>query len=349
MKKIALYATLALTSVAVPYKAQAGKAILDTRMDYLSYKPNDDTAASSYSNFQISRLKVDLQGQLSDSISGRVRIDPLNNAATATTRDKTSKFVDFAFLSHKFSDNYVFSLGKIMTGMGATESTNNPADIYLRSLAGDEVAAIFWPAGASLDLNFGMHGLKLAFTNVTEDITNAGKFNQTTAMTGFTYAGKLFEGSFQPFLTHFQEKYTLSTGIEKTNSYSGVGGRMLFDAWTVEVDYLLNKFGYSTQANNDKLSTTSAIALVRYNINEFGSVHAKYESTDRKTATGANTDTNTKYTGMTLAVEYKPIKEENWRAHLALTQLSTKADGATTTPSEQKIFLGVRSLIDILK
>jgi hypothetical protein len=328
-------------------------------MDYVSLSANEDAKKANYQAFQVSRAKLDLNGKLSDMTSGRARLDLLNAPAVATTRDKTSKFLDFAFITRKIGDDYTLSMGKVITGMGGAEGSNNSGDVYLRSLAGDEVAAVYWPVGALFGAKFGDHDLKLTIANNTQDTVNAGGtfgvagLNQTRNMLGVTYTSKLMGGMVQPNISLYQDKLPPTPKNGLASSYAALGIKSDLDPVMVEFDILSNTYTRDAAVTNDILSTRSIVGLVRYQIAGVGSAHLKIEDSAQKIAELTNGDYTKKRTGLTAAFEYKPVKEENWRAHFAITQnsLSTPDIGATagTTASEQVVYVGMRTLMDFIK
>lgn len=340
----------------LPAISFAGNIGLDARFDHVSNTPNDAAIAASkntYSSFQLSRLKIDFAGKLSDSISFRSRIDPLQIDATKNKRDSASLFIDFAYISHKLNDTWSLAMGKIISGMGGVEGNNNPADYYLKSEALVETSAIYWPTGAQLESNFGDNKVKFNLFNVTEDVNGAASNNASTRNAyGFTYTSKFMDGNLLPNISYHTESYG-KNGVAKTNSYAAAGLKYLISDYEIEADYLLNSYKPDPQASSDKISTASTVALVRYKMNDLGSLHLKYEVSERKTATGASTDTKTAVNGLTLAFEYKPIKDENWRAHFAITQKDTTPNtgvaSADKTQTEQTVYVGMRVLADFVK
>jgi hypothetical protein len=338
--------------------AHAGTATLDARMDYVSLSANDDAKKANYQAFQVSRARLDLNGKLSELTSARARLDLLSAPTAATTRDRTSKFLDFAFITRKIGDDYTLSMGKVITGMGGIEASNNFGDLYLRSLAGDEVGLVYWPVGAIFGAKFGDHDLKLTIANNTQDTVNPGGtfgvagLNQTRNMLGVTYTSKLMGGMIQPNVSIYQDKLAASSN-SLASGYVAAGIKSDLDPVMIEFDILNNTYSRDTSATNDVQSTRSIVGLVRYQIAGVGSAHLKIEDSAQKISELTNGDYTKKRTGVTAAFEYKPIKEENWRAHFAITQnsLSTPDIGtaAGKTVSEQVVYVGMRTLMDFIK
>jgi hypothetical protein len=334
--------------------AFAGKINLDARTEMESYSSNTAMGKPAYSVFKINRLKIDFQGTLGEANSYRLRIDPLkvgDSTVTTSKRANTSSFVDFGFITHKVNEEWNVSMGKIITGMGGTEGANNPGDIYLRSLTGDDTAAVFWPVGAQLQGTFGDHKININASNISEDVydnATSKNLSSTSHMYGLTYMGKLSEGTILPNVSYHTEDFKNTANAKKvTKTYLAAGAKFLVSDFEIEADVLNNTKKNDVQAAADVLDLMSAVLLARYKM-EGSSVHLKYESSALKTATGLDTSTKTDITGMTLAYEFKPVKDDNWRAHVALTQKNTKPENADTM-TENKAMVGMRILADFLK
>ncbi|MBC7466275.1 MAG: hypothetical protein H7256_09805 [Bdellovibrio sp.] len=347
----------------------AGSLYIDGRVDHKSYSPNDAVGTPGSETFQISRLKIDYQGKLSDANSFRVRLDTLKNTTATNASGNTSAFMDLAYVAHKFTDEVSLTMGRYVSGMGGVEGfINSPADIYLRSVAGDETATIYQPVGAQVNLTFGDHKVNLNFANNTEDASkavsstvtgNAGGFTapattttyptQTRSLMGVSYTAKLMDATLIPVASYHFEDYASARGGNSRlkNTFINAGARYLIGDFEIEADYLSNKYDYDTQAAQ-VLSTISAVGLVRYKLNDVGSFHLKYEGTDQKLATSATSDTKNKITGLTAAFEYKPAKDENWRMHLAFAQKDNKPDSGDTR-TEKIVYAGMRFYGDLLK
>ena len=346
----------------------AGALNIDGRVDHKSYSPNDAVGTPGSETFQVNRLKIDYQGKLSDVNSFRVRLDALQNTTGKTASGNSSSFMDLVYVTHKFTDEVSLTMGRYVSGMGGVEGfINTPADIYLRSVAGDETAAIYQPVGAQVNLTFGDHKVNLNFANNTEDASKAvsstltGNNNgvapaatttyptQTRSLMGVSYTAKLMDATLIPVASYHFEDYASTRGgnSKLKNTFINAGARYLIGDFEIEADYLSNKYDYDTQAAQ-VLSTISAVGLVRYKLADLGSVHVKYENSEQKLATGATSNTKNKITGMTLALEYKPVKDENWRMHVAFAQKDNKPETGDTR-TEKIVYAGMRFYGDLLK
>lgn len=329
----------------------AGQVLFDARMDFQSYSANKAVNKPAYSAFRLHRMRLDMLGQLAMDTEYRIRLDLLNNADAPTLRDKTAKFIEFAYLSRYLTDEINLVAGKYITGMGGIESSNSTADIYLRSLAGDEIGKIYYPVGIQLDNNIEKIRFRLNAANITEDVTvGTSNLTNTSFLYGGTLTAKFFDGVLSPNISYHLEslKTTTEPSVKKDKSYLAVGAKLAFSPLEFELDYLNNTYKLSHQVADDVLQTTSVLGLVRYKLMESSSLHLKYEDSSQKKATNTEDSKKLKVQGLTAAFEFKPAKDENWRAHIAATQKETKVKD-TDKKTETMLYIGMRIVADILK
>lgn len=346
-----LSATLLGVLLSSTTHAAIGQVLFDSRMDFQSFSSNTAAGKPAYSAFRLNRMRLDMQGTLGVDTSFRIRLDFLNSIDTPTTRDRTSKLIEFAYISRSLNDNMNLVVGKYITEMGGVEGANSTADIYLRSVAGDEIGRIYYPVGAQLDTTLDKNRLRINVANLTEDVKDSNSNLVNTSMLyGFTYTAKFFDGVWSPNIGYHIESFKTATGTpnKKDRSYLAIGSKLAISSFELELDYLNNKNKFEVKATDDILDTRSAVTLLRYKFLEASSVHFKYEDTVQKKALNSIDSKDTKITGITFTYEFKPFKDENWRAHFAGTQKNTKLAGADTK-TEKTLFVGMRLLADILK
>lgn len=346
-----LYFVLLMCLVSPSAFAGIGQILLDTRFDFQSFSANEAAAKPAYSVFKFNRLRLDMNGTLGVDTSFKMRINLLNNSQSPSTRENVSSFIDYALVSRYLTDNLNLVAGKYITSMGGVEGTYSVGDLYFRSIAGDEVAKIYYPTGAQLEGQMGYNKIKLNIGNVTEDVKDAsGNLTNTSFLYGFTYTAKFFDGLWSPNLSYHTEslKTAATVPVKKDRSYMAIGSKFSYAMFEADLDYLLNKGKYDLQAADDVLETNSLVGVLRYKFLEASSVQFKYEDSSQKKAISATDDKKTKTTGMGLAYEFKPFKDENWRAHIAGTQKNVKPKDADTK-IEKNIYVGMRILADFLK
>jgi len=229
------------------------------------------------------------------------------------------------------------NMGRIVLGMGGVEATNNTGDIYLRSLAGTELAKIYWQGGVQGEGKVGDGKLTVSLANNSVPNTT----NQTSMMTGFAWFGKM--GDIQPVLSYHMEKFADAAGVAYDNKFMALGLRWAASMWEVEADYLDNK--YDGQEVGNSSHTNSIPVLVRYKMGD-NSVHFKYEMSKVNSATAAN---EFSLNGMTVAYEGGNAKKDGSRWHVAYLQTDNKATAAGTTTTNKQVLVGMRVLADFLK
>lgn len=358
MKQAGLVIATALVS------GQAFAALnLDARFDNVSVNPNDKAKEAGFvvgSNaFKATRLKLDYQGKVSDELSFRFRMNGLYNAETAATRDSMSKLVDFAYLTHKMTDNQSLIMGKHQLAMGGWEGNgDNPGDVYYYSVAAKEAIAAFWQTGATLVNTYGDHTFNVSMANNTSEVTGTitptnnpfspstvtTATNQTRKTAGVSYVGKFMDGALQPWIGYFTESYQAS---EAKKNYMSAGIRYAHSMFDLDFDY--HSHAYSADGSNIGLTNTNSIAArLRYKLNDTMGLVAKVDSSSK--TYDDTTDYKVAFTGMAFAFEYKPVKDSNFRYHAAYVMESAKPDttGAETY-AVNTVYVGARLLADFLK
>jgi hypothetical protein len=350
MKRI--LGTVLVCLMATP--AFAGSWSLDGRFDYESVSSNDDSTTLDNTSFQVNRLKLDGIGTLGSAVKYRTRVNLLGLGA-ATDRDKTSNLVDFAWVGREIGSDWQVNIGKVALGMGGIEAMNNPGDVHLRSVAGDEVAARYWQGGVQFEGKMGKNKLLINYTNPTVDSNDGAEKEQSTMMMGATYIANM--GDISLNASYHMEKYSVGAAADFDNKYMAVGVKWANDLWEVEADYLNNDYSdtaVAAQASGfqgllsgvaDTTEGTNSIpVLVRYKFGAGNSVHFKMEQTTSKLATAGDTKRN----GMTVAYESKPSKDENWRWHAAYTTNTVDPENGDTAV-DTTMFVGMKIHADFLK
>lgn len=127
-----------------------------------------------------------------------------------------------------------------------------------------------------------------------------------------------------------------------------VGVKYDTEMFAVEADYLADKAGSYTTADKDDDLTTMQVGFA-YKMDQW-TPKVKIESTTATVNSTASTAVKYTFTGTQIALEYKPVKDDMFRYHLAYWSRETKNDvtGSTATTDKQ-IILGTRILADFLK
>jgi hypothetical protein len=128
------------------------------------------------------------------------------------------------------------------------------------------------------------------------------------------------------------------------------------EMFVVDADYIMNTLGgrsvaytTGTPAKDDTLSTMQV--GFGYKMNEW-TPRLKFESSIENVAQPVGDATKYTYTGMQLAVEYKPAKDDMFRYHAAYWSRDKKTDvtgAASTTKTDKELLIGTRIVADFLK
>ena len=327
MKKLLLLATIASST------AFAGSITLDTRFDADSASFNTANGNPAYSKYYMQTGRVDFKGKATDDLSYRLRLRFDKDQAAMQKRDNSNNTVDLAYVTHKMGD-VAITAGKfdIMT-QGFEGATAGP-DLYFKSAAYNTymtgTATSLLPAryfsGAHVAYTFGDHSVTAMATDLPSDTLQGSALAQSRNVYGLVYKGALMEKALNLIASYHTYSSPYSTGSSvdnQTNSFATVGAQYKMSNWSAQLDY--NTFSTMNATNgskSDKLD--SIVAGGSYDINEMSAVKAKIESS---TAKNGNTDAKTTTTGYGVAVECKPIKDADFRYHVAYTNQSVKPDG----------------------
>jgi hypothetical protein len=363
-----------LAVLSAPKVYAIGTASLDFRVDEVSTSPNDEATAAgttvkvnnpTTSNgsvggvfpstaFKIQRLKIDYQNTVDKNITFRLRLSGTYSGTAATARDSVSNLIDLALVDYKISDTMSFVMGKQLLAMAGIEGSYNPADVYLKSIALDEVDDFYFATGATLGFSNDGQKLGITSTNDSTDATNDGvtasKFNQTRLLNGIQYTGAFLKGFFNLTASYFNESITSgATGVVSSNKYLAAGMLLKTKFLDWDLSYMENKYAKdpSTVDSNSNLTTTSIVSQLRYKMDAWNLIGKIEESHRSYDSTNVFMDRYF-YSGTTVALEWRPDKKENFRYHVAYTSRQLWASSVDKEAVKQ-IFVGVRILSDFLK
>lgn len=338
------------------FSAQAGSISYDFRFDSDSSSYNNAAKAASATNVSATNLKmqtgrVDFKGKANDDLSYRLRwrFDKDYGTSTAmVSNNKTDNYtnhVDMAYIAHKWTPELTLSLGKFASELGGNEGNTAAPDIYLQSQFYRKLAAGFiYVSGGKLTYTMGNHEASLLLLNQSESTTT----EQSKLTYGLTYKGSFMDNKELLLLVSYanDEKQSLAgTDSKKLTGISSVGLKFDPKPYFVSLDYLTYEQKNIT-AVDAKDNWNSIIGEFGYNLDGI-MPKLKYEMAQYKAETTASS-TTTKYDGITLGVEYKPMAQENFRYHMMVTQLTTKPESGDSL-FEQHFIVGTRINADFLK
>lgn len=348
--------------------AHAGSISFDGRVDMLSNDFDDASSSADHAKFNIETARIDAKGKLGDSVSYRARFRLNKNRATVN-RDTTGADLDYANLTNKFNDSVSLTVGKLATDVGGIEGATSGPDLYMKTIGysgatpatGQSIFgtdAVRYATGAKVAYLMGDHEIALGFTNLAADSSGPGnngtasQFNQNKYMTGLVYKGGFMDKKLTAVASYHSQAGKLSGGgaddDKSKNTLMAVGVKYDAEMFAVEADYLADKAGSYTTADKDDDLTTIQVGFA-YKMDQW-TPRVKVESSTATVNTSAATAVKWTYTGTQIALEYKPVKDDMFRYHLAYWSRETKNDvtGSTATTDKQ-IILGTRILADFLK
>jgi hypothetical protein len=375
MKKIIAVTALTASSFAM---AADLKWNVEGRFDFgnTTVKHEQTTATNNYeekrSEFTSGVLRLNAVYTFNDNLSGRFRYrlssaqgadDATSSNTTAKNRDLTYSNVDFFYVDHKSEwftarlgkSNVADSLGRELYMSGTDYPTTMASSLYTTVNSGVYNAikadADLYNVGASLmfsQIPNGTLTLRLFAPQKTSTYTDTAGVGNDAKNSKLAY-GLYFNGNYmnkmlQPTLgyTMFgiapETPATSSTKVGGNHTLLSVGVKSEVSGVVVEADYKqYKKVNTNTAAapNDDK--TTSIWTNVAYtwdNLTPFVNyVNDKYEKPSATTS-------NYKRNALTVGLQIKPIKDVNFRYHVAYTNDVKKIDatsGETKTTANQVV------------
>ncbi|WP_415062335.1 porin [Bdellovibrio sp.] len=346
MKKF-LIASLAMTAMAA--SAHAGSLSLDMRADYNSTTYKDTPTGKDSTKFYFKTGRLDYQGKATEDLSFRARL-AFNKDGASKDPDKTQTAVEYAFLTHKMSDMFSLSAGKFNTEFGGFEGATSGADLYLTSqfynttgksatLLG--TANLLYMTGVKGTISYEGQQFHLLATN--EPDTKAGD----VATQNSSMYGAVWRGAFMEKALNFNVSYHTLAGATKDDKhqFTAVGVMWNSSPMMVSVDYLMGE--HKTDATGFKDSMNSIVGKIAYTGFEQWTPRLEVVSSEEKI--GGTTDLTNKYMGYGVVAEYKPIKDTNFRYHVAYNNITSDLDGVTDKAIKDEVVVGARLMADFLK
>lgn len=362
MKKFFMSA-LAITAVASA--AQAGPINLDLRADY-SAATYDKGSIPDSNRFNLRTGRVDYQGKAFEDVSFRVRWSFAKNAAQNAS-DSAQQSLEFAYLTHKMSDMFALTIGRMNTDIGGFEGTTSGSDLYLLSsnynlYTGQSASGSFtgtapatyygtssmlYMTGAKLTMSFaeGTNSIQLMGMNQKNDEANGSTVDQNQMLMGIVY-----KGSFMEKTLNFIASYHTSEGpvVDTKYQWMAAGVQWAADPVTISVDYLLNDEKNDAAGAGTKNELSSIVVKAAYTGFEQWVPRLDFFSSERKDEMTVSV-VDTKWTGMGAVLEYKPYNDKNFRYHVAYNNIKESPDGAANDITRHEVIVGTRFLGDFLK
>lgn len=356
MKKFLL---TTLTTSAVATSAQAGTLNLDFRADYNSttYK---ESSIQDFTKFYIKTGRLDYQGKASEDLSYRVRL--AFNKSTTTGMDSTQSAVEYAFLTHKMSDFFSLSAGKLNTEFGGFEGATSGADFYLQSQFYTPYASLststspapnlskynlgtkdlLYMTGVKGTFSFEGQAIHLMATNESDNSTANGP----TATQNSSLMGVAWRGAFLEKALSFNVSYHTMAGPVKDDKHQFMAAGVMWNSAPIMfvADYLVSEFKQDSSSKKDTM--TSVIAKLAYTDWEQWSPRLEYTSSEGKQEI-AGTITN-KFVGYGAVLEYKPYNDQTFRYHIAYNTITESPETGSDIKKDE-VVVGARLQADFLK
>lgn len=331
---------MVLAVMATAAQANAG-ITFDARTDWHnkgSYNDSANVEQKGYSEFEITRARLEMAGKLGENITGKARLDFLKDATV--NKDAANSIVNYAYITHNATDMFAVSAGKMNLLTAGIEGQYNGADIYFTSLGGSGQKRNL--TGVSFDVAPVENNWVSVFAVNNDDTTDN---NQKKMGYGLTYKGSFMDKSLT-VLANYVSTHTGAQDAEKARNLMGVGVKYLPMAdLTIDLDYFNNVDKEAAGTNDAK--TSSIVAQVRYTVDQWSPI-VKFESSNYDTGVDASSYDRTR---MGVAVEYKPETDKNFRYHVAWDSQADKSKDSTLanqTVTQSQIYVGMRLVTDLL-
>lgn len=349
---------MTLAATALTATAHAGSLSLDLRADYNSSTYDKSTIADS-TRYYFKTGRLDYQGKALEDLSFRVRLAFNKNATTQAT-DNGQTSLEYAYLTHKMSEMFSLSVGKINSEIGGFEGATSGADLYLTSTfytrspltaSGLTTGSLSPNVLGTTNLLY-MTGVKGTFSFegqvihiLATDETADGSAGPAATQNGSLY-GIDWKGAFLDKALNFNVSYHTMGGPTKDDRHQFVAAGVMWNSNPVVVtaEYLMAEYKQDTPSAKD--TTTSIVAKAAYTGWEQWTPRLEVVSTEEKMEIGASA--THKIMGYGAVLEYKPYTDTNFRYHMAYSyQKESPETGDDIT--KQEVVVGARLLADFLK
>ncbi|MES3038024.1 MAG: porin [Bdellovibrionota bacterium] len=371
MKKIILLLVLASSP------AFAGKLLFDARLDGQGQTFNNEASSATLGHdnfrFMMKTARLDYQGNLNDKTNVRARAILNTTQGAVQTRDNLNGTVDLFFVNHKVQDNLELTAGKFSSDIGGWEHQLSSPDVYLFSAAysggssdlntttrtlfagrtGATIGTFTWAStgttryytGAKLTHKVEGHELAIHTADLTADDNVGTTSSQTRTLTGLVYKGSFSDKLIQPLLS-YHEGFLPGGGSDAKVIFANAGLRFNFDDNVIDLDYLTNTFKSRTAVSTGGFKDDAIRSTLLAWSKVYGqwTPKVKLESSEMLAADQKIFDVK----GYSVALEYRPEVEENFRYHVAYNAKEyAPITGSSLTM--QEVVVGTRIAADILK
>lgn len=313
----------------------------DSRADWHHQNSYTDAAnvhKKEFSQFEITRARLAMSGQLNDDVTGYLRVDIIKESTVG--KDGSTPILNYAFVTHKLSHLFAVSGGKLWLYVGGIESIYSGADIYFGTLASEGQRPNL--TGVAVDITPDAYNWITVFSANNEDTTGASQQRQGY---GLTYQGYFMDKHLN-VIASYVSTYRGIQGTEKPRFLSAAGLQYKTPT-NLAIDFgYVNNFDKETSPTSDT-NTTSFLAQLKYTFGHWSPL-LKIESTQFETGSDA---TSFERKRMGAAIEMRPYPDKNFRYHVAWDSLADQYRDdsiANPTVTQSQVYVGMRLVADLL-
>lgn len=339
MKAMTIAAALALSTGAM---AADTTMTLEGRFNYESTEEKNAGVKTTSGTMSGDFLRLGIGTRLNETVTGKLVLDVLGDSVNSGTNNGFNKFVNEFSLTKSFGV-FSASIGKMEIGTGGRQSDVSARDQYLNSTW--DKTFVTKHTGVAVD--YAVMGVKLNAQYLQQDASNANSQGASTdkRIMGLKADASLMDGMITPVAS-----YHITQGDNKTTLIA-VGTGVNVAGVAFSADYLMAKSeDYAAQGTDGKLNTM--VFEAGYQIQNF-KPFAKYimETAKNSDVFYTNGSQKAERTAWELGVEFKPVMEEDMRAHLVYSSGETKDKASTNYGKieETTILAGVAFGFDLLK
>lgn len=314
---------------------------------YLNNTSKTGSVETGNSYFAPEVVLADFQGKVGEA-DFRLLLDFVQLSAGSNVNT-----VNEAWMAKKVSD-FKFSIGKLAINAGGFENMYvATGDTYMTSLAnnGGLVATAGKNLGLGVDYMMGDHTLSFQALNQTSSGVLTSSTQDKRHSLGLQYKGSFADKMLTVLagqMAGSEDVYTgTPVGKSRTHTYVGLNVKAM-ENLSLELESITNTLKASTTGATADM-TASMILEARYTMGVYTPVF-KFESSEDKDNEDATLSTSKKRTGMSLALEVKPVADDAFNYYVGYNMITDKpgSTGAVDT-TDNKLFAGIKFTGDLLK
>lgn len=374
MKLRNLLPAVALVSLGATGAMAKTQMNFDTRVDYVN-TDNDikSTGTADVTKFTVNRIRLKIWTDVTDNTKFLTRLRLEKTAGSSDSIDGTNRsYIEYAYFQTAWTDKVTTVVGKFAALVGGWENDYSGSDVYEYSLV-----PLYLPAyEGSLSANYMInkdHNVWAQYLNT--DAGSGATSGQRNHAWGVAWYGNFMDGMVKTIWNYHHFRHGNPSG---SGQFATQGSTPAANAAYEEIFYTLGfQFNHSMfsldvdwhnydqkdggiQGLGSDVEMSGIAARLLYNAGHFRP-YIKYttssyddETADTNAAAVASSSAlEYDYDTYTVALQYYPKKDVNFRYHLAYTSADTdykRLGGASTLKDKtvSNIYLGIKASIDLL-